>query len=213
MIGDAVELLRGTAVELRRDPVAAVVGLVPLIALGMWGDLGGAGIMPLSFFAASIASFVLHYVLTRRAMRAGGLLAKDASGDVSGLFLLNLVSNLATALGFVLLILPGIWLLARWLAAVPILFAEKTTPSEAMAASAARTRPLLVPIILAVVALYAPSIAALVASIALPEADIISPGMSFVINFASTISQLAGWYMAIATYRAVQPEPVEAVFA
>ena len=213
MITQAFDLLRGMIAELRRDPVAATIGIVPLIALGIWGDLGGAGMMGLSFLATSVASFVLHYMLTRRAMRAGGLLSVDAPGDVSGLFLVNLVSNLGITLGFVLLIVPGIWLFARWFAAVPILFAESKTPAEAMAASAARTRPVLGPIILAVAIAYVPGVTALVASIALPEDGSVSPGMSFAINFGLTISQVAGWYIAIATYRAVQPEPIEAVFA
>ncbi len=213
MIAEAGSLLHGMTVELRRDPIAAVIGGMALTALGMLSDVGGADMMRLSFFAASIATFVLHYILTRRAMRAGGLLAVDAPGDVGGLFLLDLVSNLAILLGFVLLIVPGVWLYARWFAAVPVLFAEETSSSEAMAASAARTRPMLGPIILAVAILYVPFVSALVASIALPEEALVATGVSPAINVGITLSQVAGWYLAIAVYRAVRPEPVEAVFA
>ncbi len=213
MIKAAGSLLHGMIVELRRDPIAAAIGGGALTALSMLGDMGGADMMRLSFFAASIATFALHYTLTRRAMRAGGLLAIDAPGDVGGLFLLSLVSNLGILLGLVLLIVPGVWLYARWFAAAPILFAEETTSAEAMAASAARTRPMLGPIILAVAILYVPFAAAFVASTALPEEALVTTGVSLAINVGITISQVAGWYMAIAAYRAVRPEPVEAVFA
>jgi hypothetical protein len=213
MIEEAKSLLHGMTVELRRDPIAAAIGVVPVVALGMLGDLGGKGMLPLSFFGASVTSFALHYILTRRAMRAGGLLATDAPGNVGGLFLLNLVSSLGISLGFILLIVPGVWLYARWIAAVPILFAEEMTPSQAMAVSASRTRPLLGPIILAVAILYVPFVAAFIASIALPEEVLVVTGVSLAINSGITISQVASWYMAIAAYRAIRPEPVAAVFA
>lgn len=210
---ETLNLLGGTAAELRRDPVAAGAALIPLVGLGMWGDQGGEGAIRLTFFATSIVSFILQYGLTRRAMRAGGLLAVDAPGNVGAMFLLNLVSNLGILLGFLLLIVPGIWLSARWSAAVPILFAEEPRSSEAMAVSAVRTRPMLLPIVAAFAILYAPFLLALIASILLPEGELVSPAISLAINLALSISQIAGWYLAISIYRATRPEPVEAVFA
>jgi hypothetical protein len=213
MMDEALNLLRGTVAELRRDPIAVAIGLVPLVGLGMWGDLGGAEVLRLSFLVISVTSFMLQYLLTRRAMRAGGLLPGDAPGKVAAFFGLCFLSNLGILLGFVLLIVPGIWLYARWLAAGPILFAEDMTVSEALAASAERTRPLLGAIVGATCIVYLPFLIALITSIVGEEATILSVGASLAINLGLTVSQIAGWYLAVAIYRALRPQPLADVFA
>ncbi|KQM42695.1 hypothetical protein ASE57_11075 [Sphingomonas sp. Leaf11] len=213
MIGDALHLVRDTVEEMRRDPVAMVGGLVPLVALSMWGDLGGADVMPLSFLAISITSFILQYVLTRRAMRAGGLLTADMPGNVGGFFGLCFLSNLGILLGFTLFIVPGIWIYARWIASGPILFAEQATVGEALANSAERTRSLLGAIVGATAILYMPFVAGLAASMMSDEATILSPAVSLAINIGLIGSQIAGWYLAVAIYRALQPQPLAEVFA
>lgn len=213
MIETAGDLLRGMIVEARRDPVMIAMAIVFTTVLAMLGDLGGAAMMPVSFLAIAVAAFVLQYVLTRRAMRAGGLLADDAPGNVGAFFGLGLLSGLGILLGITLLILPGIWLYARWLAATPILFADDIGVTEALATSVERTRPLLWPIIVAAGIVNVPYVLAMAATFLLPEQAQVAVGPSLAINLGLNGSQIAAWYLAIAIYRAIRPEPVEAVFA
>lgn len=210
---EVLRLLRGTAAALRRDPVAAAIGLVPLVAFGMWEDLGGAEVMGLSFLALSVVSFIAQYVLTRRAMRAGDLLPADAPGNVGGLFGLCFLSNIGILLGFTLLIVPGIWLYARWLASGPILLAEEATVGEALAKSAEWSRALLWAIVGATGLLYLPFVTGLIVSVVADEATIESPAVSLAINIGLAVSQLAGWYLAVAVYREIRSQPIAEVFA
>lgn len=213
MVQRASDLVLGAIDELRRDPGAVAIACVLLIVIGTLSDLGGDEMLLLSILASEVVAFVLQYALTRRAMRAGGLPTKMAPGDVGGFFGLCFLSNLAILLGFILLIVPGVWLYARWLAAVPILFAEGKGVSEALATSAARTRSLLRPIIFAAGFVYVPYLGALGVDAVLFELATVSTGALVIINIGLTVSQIAGWYLAIAIYRATRPEPVEAVFA
>lgn len=207
------ELLRATVAEFGRDPVVAAIGMLLLVVLGVWGDLAGAEVMRLSFLSISVTSFILQYVLTRRTMRKGGLLAVDAQGNVSGFFGLCFLANLGILLGFTLLIVPGIWLYARWIASGPVLFAEDMSISEALASSAERTRPMLDAIIGVTCIVHLPFVAGIIASVVAEEASMLSIGVSTATNIGMSVSQLAGWYLAVAIYRAVQPQPLADVFA
>ncbi|MCI4589297.1 hypothetical protein MOK15_04175 [Sphingobium sp. BYY-5] len=80
---------------------------------------------------SNIGVFVAGAVLNYLAVRA-------VSGDdsltprLTGLFGLSILSGLATLLGLLLLILPGLFLYLRWFMAWPIFVGERTNIIEAM---------------------------------------------------------------------------------
>jgi hypothetical protein len=160
--------------------------------------------------ATAIASLFAQFLVTRRVLETAGLLRDDDPKlRVGQLFGLNLLTGLGIALGFVLLIVPGIWLAARWALVGPILVGEADAVSGKIGASWERTRGHALPIALALVVAYLPVIAA----IALIAAQAISGGTdpaegvvaSLVLNLAIYASTVFGWHVAIAAYAQTLP--------
>ncbi len=213
-IGNVSGLLHAALREGLRDPVMAAVALIVLAGTGAAMDILDDANVVLPTLLLFVASFGLQYVLIRRAMRLGGLLATAAPGAIATFFGLLFVSSIAIGLGFVLLILPGVWLYARWLASVPILFAKPDCGViEAMDESTRRSRPLMPRLLLASVLIHLPFVASLLIS-ELIYGDV-QPDIATAIltRIADSGAQILGWYLAVAVYRATQPEPLDAVFA
>lgn len=133
------EIMSGATSAARRFamPLAAyVVGLSVLsTALQMVvGERGGSLI-------DNIATFVAGFFLLRHMLRETGLLAPGhVGGGFGAYFGVSLLSNIACALGFVLLIVPGLILAARWSIAALIAIAEDQSATGAMRASWDATR-------------------------------------------------------------------------
>ncbi|KQM96849.1 hypothetical protein ASE78_12975 [Sphingomonas sp. Leaf25] len=202
--------------EAMRDPAMAAIALIVLTGTGVVVDIlddADANVVPMVLLIA-LASFGLQYALIRRTMRRGGLLATAAPGAIAAFFGLLFVSSIAITLGFVLLILPGLWLYARWIAAVPILFAHRDRGViEAMDESTRRSRALMPRLFLIAVLIHLPvGIGLLVSELVYNDVqpDI---ALTVLLRIADSGSQILGWYLAVAVYRATQPEPLDAVFA
>ncbi len=213
MMNDVSRLLAQTGRTIGRDPAAAAIVLILLTGLGIAGDMAPPDAAVLALFGTSIASFAAQYILTRRVMRRDGLLMAGVSGAVAAMFGLGIVSNLAIGLGFLLLLVPGWWLLARWIAAVPVLFAEEPGVMAALDISAARMRPMIPAAMVAILIVYLPFAVAMVLSV-LEEVEQVatSAATSALANLAISASQVGAWYLAVAAYRLTLPEPIDAVF-
>ncbi len=211
---DGLRLLTASARESTGDPVAAGTTLLVLTTLGAIADTrDDASVMPV-LLLLSAAAFGLQYVLIRRAMRLGGLLDRDAPGAVASFFGLLFVSGVGIVFGLALLILPGIWLYARWVAAAPVLFADRNLGViEAMDESTRRSRPMMGPILLACTLTYLPYLAALAIQ-AFVFVDIRpDPVVAALVNLVISGSQILGWYLSVVVYRATRAEPLDAIFA
>lgn len=78
----------------------------------------------------SLAAFAAQYYVTRRLIDE-----RWAAGDRSSalaVFVLQLVSTLGILLGLVLLIIPGLFLMTRWFAAVPLLISRNEGTGDAL---------------------------------------------------------------------------------
>jgi hypothetical protein len=125
--------LIGTASRLVRDHVVALLAyIVPLTVVGAGLDMlptGGSAI-------ANLGSFIAGYFLYEHLLRREGLLAPNRTGRSFWPYLgVAILTGLATMLGFVLLIVPGLILMARWSIASALVVAEGRSTTEAMAAS------------------------------------------------------------------------------
>lgn len=211
MMNDVSRLLAQTGRTIGRDPAAAAIVLILLTGLGIAGDMAPPDAAVLALFGTSIASFAAQYILTRRVMRRDGLLMSGVSGAVAAMFGLGIVSNMAIGLGFLLLVVPGWWLAARWIAAVPVLFAEEPGVMAALDISAARMRPMIPATMVAILIVYLPFVVAMAWSVL--EGDVeTSAATSVLTNLAISASQVGAWYLAVAAYRLTLPEPIDAVF-
>jgi len=75
-------------------------------------------------------------LIVNAALAGGELGATDAIRQgalrFGGMFLISLVSGLGILLGLILLVAPGLYLAAGWLAAIPLMMLEQTTAVEAL---------------------------------------------------------------------------------
>lgn len=213
MTNDVSRLLAQTGRTIGQDPVAAAIALILLSGVGIAFDMAPPEVMALAIFGTSIAGFAAQYILTRRVMRRDGLLMAGAAGAVAAMFGLGIVSNLAIGLGFLLLVVPGWWLAARWIAAVPVLFAEEPGVMAALDISAARMRPMVPAAMVAILIVYLPFVVATGLFILEGEGQVAtSAAESVPANLAMSVSQVGAWYLAVAAYRLTRPESIDAVF-
>ncbi|WP_427967836.1 hypothetical protein [Altererythrobacter sp.] len=117
-------------------PVIVVVGLLSLIGFGI-DYVENAS---LSDQAYNIASFITGYYLTIEMLRKGGLLGEGLKAGIWTYFGISLLSGLAILFGALLLIIPGLVLLMRWLPAYGIALAEGTGVIESLEKSWGQTQ-------------------------------------------------------------------------
>jgi hypothetical protein len=132
---DVGELLRATAAAISSRAAGAVGYVLALGALGSALDLAEVE----NSFLDTIASLVGGYLLLRAMLQGTGNLEINAGQRFGGYFGLSILSGLGILLGFVVLIIPGLVLMVRWLPAYAILLAEGTTVTGALGESWRRT--------------------------------------------------------------------------
>lgn len=81
-----------------------------------------------------------QYVVIRRTLERADLLDPGDKPRFDTFWGMNLPSGLAILLGCIVLIVPGVYLAARWMAAGPILLTEEATIGEALGRSWAMIR-------------------------------------------------------------------------
>jgi hypothetical protein len=117
----------------------SAIYLVATLALAMAVDLNGWG--GGGDFLVSIVNFVLGYILSVAMLRKGGLLDSGQHRGLGTYFVVSLLSGVGIAFGALLLIVPGIVLLIRWLPAYGFALADDLNASEALSHSWNMTRP------------------------------------------------------------------------
>ena len=95
----------------------------------------------LSSFVANVMVFVTGFFLYTHLLRREGLIAAHRSGHGFGAYFgVSILSGVAIVIGLVLLILPGLVLMARWSIASGLTIAEGRSTTDAMARSWDATR-------------------------------------------------------------------------
>ena len=102
---------------------------------------------------AAIAGFVVNFVLLNLMLRKIGLQKVQGMDLLVPYFGLSVLSTLGIGLGFIVLILPGLFLMARWSLAQPLMLARGDGIMKALGESWERTKGNEFTIILAALAL------------------------------------------------------------
>ncbi len=216
---DTGMILRQTGEMVRLAPRAALIFwlalALPTTALAVLP--GGGGDARFAFVGGIVSIFGQFIVSGRVARRAGLMQADDVPGRAGSYALLSIVSGLAILLGIFLLVLPGLYLLARWSIAVPIVIAEGKGMGAALGASWTRTRGRAVPICLAFLVVGTGLVVSAVLDLFLmPEygpAPLVPALASNLLAYASTVLT---WFLAMAIYsfsaREAAPQ-LEQIFA
>lgn len=155
-------------------------------------------------FIAGVINFFVTYRVTEQILRNEGLMTvwTRSYGAVFGA---NILTTLGIGLGFVLLVVPGLYLLARWSMVSPIIVAEGLTASQALSRSWEATRSSvwsIAVVYLAYILFFVMLLAGIGVTSAATGAEDQSIVSSLVINGAASLLGIAGILIAVAVYRA-----------
>jgi hypothetical protein len=178
----------------RRSAIALAILAIP----GLLIDLTMEEPDRVSSLLGFVALF-LQFWITARLLEDFGRRSANGGGFGS-VFVISLISVVAVLLGFVLLIVPGVILFARWSMAVPIAVGEGGGATVALAESWRRTEGRFWPIITALAAIYLPAIALFLLILWLfPEARLLQALFENVVLNGVFVM---GWHAAIAFHLA-----------
>ena len=182
--------------------ISAVVGLTALyVAADMLIPARQQGSIQAPL---SIAGFVVAYMVSIGLLKASGSWQGDeARRSIGAYFGLSIVVGLATLLGFVLLVFPGLFIAARLMLAYPILLAEGATVGTAMSKSweaTARDWPRLV---VAQLLLAIPLVASLALSLAIETISGPSLLSAVLLNVGLSLWSVGFVTLGVAAYRAL----------
>lgn len=164
----------------------------------------------------NIGAVFAQYYSIKIVLRGEGLYNPHGLAGRGGTFFgVLLITGIAIGIGTLLLILPGLYLYARWSIAAPLVVAEGATFSEALDRSTEWSRENLFPIMIAlgVVGLTLP--ASLLLFYVYPAGDYPPVPLAVLANSLIFGGSILGWYVSIALFtlmRRGQPG-LEDVFA
>lgn len=177
--------------------IGSVGGLTVLNMLTDLGRLGnGANLL------SAIVSMGLQYWLIRQMLEQRSML--DGRAGFGSFFGVNFLSGLAILLGFLLLIVPGVFLAARWSAADAALLSEGEGVSAALGKSWEMTAPHVWPIVGALLVVYVPAFA-LGMGLSISMGDAMPILISGIANLAVFTGSVVAWLMGVAVYTLLQP--------
>jgi hypothetical protein len=149
-------IIDGTVDVITKNVVPGLIFIVVFAGLGMLTDFlsQGAPIRAALFsLVIALATIIGVYFLLQAMLRGSGLLSYHGAPRILQFLGLGILTGLGTALGFVLFIIPGLILMARWSIASILLVAEGKGITESMGESWEKTRGSEMPIILSVIVL------------------------------------------------------------
>jgi hypothetical protein len=138
------------------------------------------------------------YVLFEAMLRETGFLPRGTEDSFLPYVGLSILYTLAVGLGLILIVLPGLFLMARWIVASPLLITRGGGVMAAMRDSWERTRGNEFPILVAVIVLFGLLIGvSIFAGLSFEEDD---PVGIVVSQLASSATSLIGIAMGVALY-------------
>lgn len=176
---------------------------IALLALAVVNTLLDQATKSGGLFASGMASLAAQYAVVRTALARANLLPAGFKGRFGGFWGLNIITGLLMILGFVFLVIPGIFLAARWFVSGPALLADDLTVRDAMSESWEVTKPSTWHIFGALVLVYTVSFGiALVPAMIMPEdqVPIVLQLASYLLMFGGTIF---AWLMSVGTYQVI----------
>ncbi len=120
--------------------VSCAIFIVGMTLLGSALDLSNQGESGGGMLALNAAGLVAGFALCRAMLDKSGLRSITAGKSFGAYFGLCIVTGLGTVMGFLLLIVPGVVLLIRWLPAFGFLLGEGEGVSQSLSSSWNRTR-------------------------------------------------------------------------
>jgi len=212
---DTALIVRNSFALLSANLPTTLVAMLVLVLLGTVADAAGSDGAGLNL-AIGIGTLFAQYGVTRGALRGAGLLDAEGRAGRGGSFALaQILTSLAIAIGFAFLILPGIYLWARWSLVAPLIIGEGMTSSKAMRESWSRTQSLVAPISAAMLLSSVPILFFVGTLFLYPEYGPVPIGLALVSNLFAYTAQALIWHAAVAIHRLTRgpSNDLEQVFA
>ena len=156
----------------------------------------------------SIASIFVQYFFIEKALKDRAGSDGRAVRKFGSLFLSSFLGSLGILVGVAALVVPGVYLMARWSISAPLVIADKMNGREALSASWKATKaaqwPLLF-VFLAGLGVFGMLFAVLgvgSAGLDLPDTN---PTVIIATNLLMSGFMVAGWILSIAIYRLLNP--------
>lgn len=214
-------LLAHTFALIANDAGAALAAFGGIVAVSTALDIA----MPNGGNFVTLPVLVVQYYMIRRLVDRLHLRSADSPAGFGSFFVLGLITGIPILLGYVALIIPGIYLTARWTMADAALLAENEgagrAAQHAWSASAGQTMPIAIaqlvlalPLIVGLIMILTAGISAGAAAangsgVALDETA--WHGVDLVFNLLVYASQVAGWYFGVAAYDLIVGRPTAAL--
>lgn len=150
-----------------------------------------------------IVSIGLQYWLIRQTVERRGML--DGRAGFGTFFGVNFLSGLAIMVGFLFLIFPGLYLLARWSVADAALFAEGEGVSAALGSSWEMTENHVWRIVGAYLVVFIPTFGLGIAAPIISMGEHITLAASVITNLVTFAGSVFAWLMGVAIYTLLKP--------
>lgn len=208
MMAETGDVLGRTAALMGGNAVRAGLALTLLTALGFLIDSGliSADAADSLNFPASIATLVLQYWLTRSLLDELGFELSPKS-RILAFVGLGIVAGLGILLGLVLLVIPGLVLVARWSIATPLLLGSDRGIFASLEQSWRQTSGFTWPILTSFLVIYLPGVAVAAVGFALMETASVAYGAVLVANLVLNASLIAGWHASVAIFTLINASP------
>jgi len=206
ILGTALALLKVTSIE-------ASFAIIVLTGLGTLLDSFAVESLGIGTrIVMWIASTIVQCELTRRLLLRAGY--PDVRRRYGPMLAIGIATGIPLIIGFILLVLPGLYLLARWSISDVVLLAENTGGAEAIGTSWDRTRSHVPPITAALILAYVPPfiLGSILMRLVQPFGLALGSAVS---NLTSQIAVACGWYVTVAIHHALRPptSDLERIFA
>jgi hypothetical protein len=196
------DVLAETFAMLRRSGIRAGIALFVMTVAGVVADLAAESGGQLNLLV-SAAFFGMQYWLTRELLDELELKG-DSGGRVWQMFGVCFLTNLGILLGFVLLIIPGVFLLVRWSLSVPhVLADDEVGVIDSIGRSWEDTGADFWAILIALLVFYVPAGIAIVAT----GLGIGGMAASIPFNLFVGAGAIGGWHVSVAVFAARRPTP------
>ena len=194
------------------DAAFALLLVIGLTILAVLGDVYA----PDAVVLLNIVTVVAHFYVLRRLVVRNGLATSDRLGGFGGFFGVGILTGLAILAGMLALIVPGLFLAARWGIANMVMIAEDRSASNAIGKSWVETKGHSVAVMIALGLLLVPGAIGLGGSIAtgyyaVPLGEPGGIGLDAVLNGLISVSQVLAWYFEVALYIILVGSPGDAL--
>jgi hypothetical protein len=201
-------ILARTAALCALAPLPVGLAFAALLLPWLLADIMMQGESDAMLPLASLIGVIVQYMLTIALLGRLELLPeKHRAGRVASYMGVNIVTGFGVILGLLLLILPGLYLWARWAIVTPLVIGEGLRMGQAMEQSGNRTAPSILSIMAASAVLFLPELFSLGIYLAhLQGSDFFSTIEWVVVDdVLSAISYAATLVAAVAIYELTRP--------